>query len=142
MVKVPVPPHKNDARAPDRGNIWFSAPALWTVIGSLVTAAFGAGITGFSNYSFERQKFQSELIRKALEAPDNMKKADGLKFLANAGLIDKYKDEVLATLPTFLGAAIRDHFITLGDVKYVLAKLGMHKGPFDEVADEAFRGAR
>jgi peptidoglycan hydrolase-like protein with peptidoglycan-binding domain len=76
-----------------------------------------------------------------LEAKDDNEKANRLKFLANAGLIDNYKVHVLATLPTFLGAAIRDHIITVGDVKNVLHQIGLHAdpGPYDDVADEAFR---
>lgn len=150
MVKAPLPPDKNDARAPDRNNIWFSAPALWTVIGSLVTAAIGAAITGYwnnslehekfvSNTKFERRKFKSELIQKALEGDDDSKKASRLTFLAKAGLIDDYSKEVLNTLPTFLGAAIRDHITTVGEVKKVFHQIGLHTGPIDEVADEAFR---
>ena len=140
MAKVPLPPDKNDARATDRRNVWFSAPQLWTIIGGLVTAAIGAVITGGLNIRLEDQKFQGNLIQKALEAKDDNEKLNNLTFLAKIDLIDDDRVRLVnAALPSFLGAAIRDRLITVGEAKKVLVHLGMHKGPTNDDVDDNFR---
>lgn len=162
MVKPPSRTDNNDARAretqrkidqptipregsqetttPNHRNIWFSTPWLLTVIGGLVTAAIGAAISGYFNNDLENRKLEASLIQKAFEATNDNDKASGLKFLAQAGLINDYKAKIeKVALQNFLGAAIRDHLITVEDVKNVLLHLRMHQGPINDEADEAFR---
>ena len=108
----------------------------------LMGTGFGAAITGYWNTKLERQKFEFSLIQKALEAPDKAEAAKGLTFLVEAGLIEQFNAELASNpiqLPTFIGAAIRDHFITVRDAKNVLDHLGLHKGPINDEAGEAFR---
>lgn len=142
---TPLPPVRNDAPVTDRRYNWLAAPASLAIIG-LMGTGFGAAISGYWNTKLERQKFEFSLIQKALEAPDKAEAAKGLTFLVEAGLIEQFNAEKISALasnpnqlPTFIGAAIRDHFITVHDAKTVLDHLQLHTGPINDVADDAFR---
>lgn len=71
------------------------------VIGLIGTAA-GAVLQGFHETNLSRQKFESSLIFKALEPSDALERANYLKFLIDAGLVnslDVKKIEDLASNP-------------------------------------------
>lgn len=56
--------------------------------------------------ALEQQKFQAELILKAIDTEDQTGAVKTLKFFANAGLIPNYQEKVLALTEVEQGAAI------------------------------------
>lgn len=61
--------------------------ALITAIAGLLGTGIGAVIQGFNSSRLERQKFEAQLIMKALEPEDAQDRANYLKFLVNVGLV-------------------------------------------------------
>lgn len=76
--------------------------ALITAISGLLGTGLGVMIQGINHTNLERQKFEANLILKALEPSDPEGRADYLKFLVDAGLVknlDEAKIRNLAEKP-------------------------------------------
>ena len=131
----------------DRRNLLWASPILLAFIGLLGTGV-GAILQGYWNTKLERQKFEFSLIQKALGTSDKNEAALSLTFLAEAGLISEVNVDKIRTLaktpqqlPIFLGAAIRDHLISVSEAKTILKHLGVYDGAINDEADDAFRKA-
>ncbi len=129
------------------GGFQWTSPLILALVGVLGTG-IGASLTGYWNAQLERQKFESSLIRKALEDATPNEAAKSLKFLVGIGAlnsldrneIDKIADKP-ERLPVFLGAALRDGLTTIPRVKKLLRHLEIYKGALDDRAEPEFRVA-
>ena len=93
----------------EQKNIWFTSPLLigiTSAVFGLMGTAFGAAFQGFSNFQLERQKFEFELIRKALETEDKLienhtdrtEAAKKLRFLVDSGIIQSLDSDSIRKL--------------------------------------------
>ena len=110
----------------EQKNIWFTSPLLigiTSAVFGLMGTAFGAAFQGFSNFQLERQKFEFELIRKALETEDELignhtgrtEAAKKLRFLVDSGIIQSLDSDSIRKLadnpdefPNFSSSIRRD----------------------------------
>jgi hypothetical protein len=102
----------------------------------------------YSNVLLERHKFEYALVQKALSSADQKEDARNLKFMNDIGLLSGLNQEGIKThlkpdeqqqLPIFLGAAIRDHMITVPQAKGALKFLTYYDGPVNADPELAFR---
>jgi hypothetical protein len=116
---------------------------LLAIVG-LVGTGVGVVFQGFWNTRLEREKFEFSLIEKALATRDKNEAALNLKFLVDAGLINQFNSEKIASLasnpkalPNFSPTPIRSD-MSARDAKAVLSHLGLYGGPVDDSIDDAF----
>lgn len=72
--------------------------ATVTALAGLLGTGIGAAVQGYNETRLEQQKFESELILKALEAESATEQAKSLRFLAEAGLLQRVSAERVARL--------------------------------------------
>ena len=73
------------------------SPLLTTAIAAfcaLLGTILGAYINGISSLNLERQKFESNLILKAVETGDQKEAIDNLNFFVKAGFIEDSKNKI------------------------------------------------
>ncbi|MBW4420450.1 MAG: RICIN domain-containing protein [Myxacorys californica WJT36-NPBG1] len=91
---------------------WLSSPLILTLAGLLGTG-FGAALQGYSSFQLERQKFEFNLVQKALETKDRSEAAKQLVFLIDSGVIRSLDTERIREivennqLPTSLNASAK-----------------------------------
>jgi WD40 repeat protein len=79
-----------------------SVLAILSAVSVLLAGGIGAALQGFSNTRLERQKFESQLIQKALETKDKNEAAKNLLFLVDSGVIqslDGHRIKEIANSP-------------------------------------------
>jgi hypothetical protein len=97
----------------EKRGLWLSSPLLIggiTAIVGLIGTGIGAFLQGDTNSKLERQKFESALIQKTLDAPTQEETARRLLFLINSGVItslDSQKLRELANDPSKLPSIAR-----------------------------------
>jgi Putative peptidoglycan binding domain len=127
----------------ERRNIWFTSPLLITFLSAffgLMGTAVGAALQGYWNTKLERQKFESTLVLKSLEATDKNEIAKNLKFMVDAGLIsnlDREKITSLANDPSRLPIYFPSTGLTVREAKTILKKYGFYNGEINDSADIA-----
>lgn len=76
---------------------FLKSPLLLAILGGIITI-FVNSITGYysnqNTITLEREKLQSELIKKYLEVPDSAARIANLHFLVDSGLIPNYSGPV------------------------------------------------
>jgi len=139
-------------------SVWITAPLVIAFL-SLLGTGLGALIQQYSATLLERNKFEYQLIQKALAAPNRHDAAKELTFFSKVGLLrgltegkiaDATKGEAV-DLPVFHGAALRDKTISVFQAKAVLKYLteqnslkepkgpAFYAGPADEKLDIDFQ---
>jgi hypothetical protein len=123
---------------------WLASPLLLAMVG-LIGTGVGAVLQGFWNTRLEREKFEFSLIEKALATSNKDEAAQNLKFLVDAGLINQFNQDKIASLasnpkalPDFLGGR---NLISVRAGKAVLSGLGIYKGPINDEDNGAYRNA-
>lgn len=143
-------PHPASAEATQgtkRPYVWITAPLTIAFLGLLGTC-IGAIFQQYSATQLERNKFEYQLIQKALAAqPDDALKA--LQFFNKIGLLKgldgtKLSDatkEGASELPIFHGAALRDKIISVKQAKQVLKLISEENGLRDPGRTNFYNGS-
>src|SRR5262249_44803029 len=123
-------------------SFWSASPLLLAVIG-LIGTAIGYLLQGYWSHQLEREKFEFNLIAKALEDDNKDVASKNLKFLIDVGLISGISAEKIskfqpAALPNF---STRSDVIGVSGVKLMLSRLGIYKGSIDSLSNDAYRSA-
>jgi Putative peptidoglycan binding domain len=125
-------------------SFWLASPLLLAVVG-LIGTGIGAVLQGFWNTRLEREKFEFSLIEKALATADKNEAAQNLRFLVDAGLINGFNADKIASvasnpkaLPDF---TIGRNVVPVREAKGYLSRLGIYNGPIDDEDNEAFHKA-
>lgn len=79
---------------------------MFTVVGAIGGALIKGYFDGKTGIALEQQKFQAELILKAIDREDQAVAVQTLKFFAEAGLISNYEKKVLRLAEDEQGAAV------------------------------------
>ncbi|MEN0038025.1 MAG: peptidoglycan-binding domain-containing protein [Cellvibrio sp.] len=130
-----------------RGTIVASVFALAGALG-------GAAVTGWSQVQLAKQKFNSDLVLKALESGDPSQRLESLRLLIETNLIQdpeikkgvreyaKSREAVPESIPQIMSVAqVPTKFKTARDVQEMLKALGYYTGQVEDFYTPEFRQA-